>query len=190
MVTNFLFLFLLVVNPLLSDFNKPAIKPNEEVGIVWTNNRRLTWDDFKSPADEAEPLHAMTSTNIAIKAHCNGNQMKFEVKCLFVTKDSWTKNRLSEKLLAHEQMHFDLTEVHARRLRQKLNQTANICGTSRLKLDPIVAKYFADWKAEQDLYDRETNHGLLDEKQKAWEEKIADNLASLESYSYKAYALK
>ena len=190
MITNLLFLFLLLVNPFLSDAKKPASNPNEEIGIVWNNNRRLTWEDFKSPADEAEPLHAMTSTNIAVKAHCNGNRMHFDVKCVFVTKDSWTKNRLSKKLLAHEQMHFDLTEVHARRLRQKLNQEANICGTSRLKLDPIVEKYFADWKEEQDLYDRETSHGLLDEQQKIWEEKIAGQLAELEPYSYKTLALK
>ena len=190
MVTNILFLFLLLFNPFLSDSKKPAAISNEETGIVWTNNRRLTWDDFKSPADEAEPLHAMTSTNIAVKANCKGNQMNFDVKCVFVTKDSWTKNRLSKKLLAHEQMHFDLTEVHARRLRQKLNQEANICGSSRIKLDPIVEKYFNEWKEEQDRYDQETNHGLLDEQQKTWEDKIAIRLAELETYSYKTYALK
>ena len=190
MVTNLLLLFLLIVNPIISDSKNPASTPNEETGILWTNNRRLTWDDFKSPADETESLHAMTSTNIAVKAHCTGNQMRFDVKCVFVTKDSWTKNRLSKKLLDHEQMHFDLTEIHARLLRKKLNEAINICGTSRIKLDPIVEKYFAEWKKEQDLYDAETNHGLLDEQQKAWEEKIAGRLAELESFSYRTYALK
>jgi len=190
MATNLLLLILFLLNPFISDSKNPAATANEEHGILWTNNRRLTWDDFKSPADEKETLHAMTSTNIAVKANCTGNQMRFDVKCVFVTKDSWTKNRLSKKLLAHEQMHFDLTEVHARLLRQKLNETTNICGTTRIKLDPIVEKYFTDWKKEQDQYDAETNHGLLDEQQKAWEEKIASRLAELETFSYKTYALK
>ncbi|GEO05812.1 hypothetical protein AAE02nite_34760 [Adhaeribacter aerolatus] len=190
MVTNLLFLILFLLNPFISDSKNPASATNEETGILWTNSRRLTWDDFKSPADEKESLHAMTSTNIAVKANCIGNQMRFEVKCVFVTKDSWTKNRMSHKLLAHEQMHFDLTEVHARLLRQKLNETAAVCGNSRLKLDPIVEKHFAAWKSEQDQYDEETNHGLLEEKQKVWEEKIANRLAQLESFSYRTYALK
>lgn len=190
MVTNLLILFLFLFNPFISDSKSPASVTNEENGIVWTNNRRLTWDDFKSPADEKESLHAMTSTNIAVKANCTGNQMRFDVKCVFVTKDSWTKNRVSHKLLTHEQMHFDLTEIHARLLRQKLNESASFCGTSKVRLDPIVEKHFDDWKKEQDLYDQETNHGLQDEKQKVWEEKISKRLAELESFSYKTYALK
>lgn len=190
MVSNILILIFFLLSPFISDSKNPAANAPEENGILWTSHRRLTWDDFKSPANEKESLHAMTSTNIAVKAHCNGNQMQFEVKCVFVTKDSWTKNRLSQKLLAHEQMHFDLTEVHARMLRQKLNLAANVCGTSRGKLDPIVEEHFAAWKKEQDQYDAETNHGLLDEEQKAWETKISMRLADLENYSHKTYALK
>lgn len=153
------------------------------------HNRRLTWDDFKSPADEDESLHAMTSTNIAIKAQCNGNQMRYDVKCVFVTKASWTKNRASKKLLDHEQMHFDLTEIHARLLRQKLNQTAGICGANKVKLDAVVEKYFNDWKKEQDLYDQETNHGLIEEKQQDWAKSISNRLNQLNAFSYQTYAI-
>jgi hypothetical protein len=188
MLLNFISLLFLLINPFVSNL-KPVIA-SEEDGIIWTHNRRLTWDDFKSQAEENEYLHAMTSTNIAVKAQCNGNQMRYEVKCVFVTKDSWTKNRASKKLLEHEQMHFDLTEIHARLLRQKLNQTANICGNNRVKLDALVEKYFNDWKKEQDQYDLETNHGLIDEKQKVWAENIQNRLNTLDAFSYKTLALK
>jgi hypothetical protein len=188
MLFNFLFLLLILTNPFFSP-SKPAAASEEE-GIVWAHNRRLTWDDFKSPADDGEPLHAMTSTNIAIKAHCNGNVMRYDVKCVFVTKDSWTKNRDSKRLLEHEQMHFDLTEIHARLLRQKLNQTAGICGANRVKLDAVVEKYFNDWKQEQDLYDQETNHGLLEEKQNYWAQKISSRLNQSSAFSYQNFASK
>lgn len=188
MIINLLYLFILVLNPFTSVPTSPA--SDEEDSIIWSNNRRLTWDDFESPADENDPLHAMTSTNIAVKANCSGNTMRFDVKCVFMKKDSWTKNRLSKRLLDHEQVHFDLTELHARLLRQKLNASAGVCGANRLKLDAIVEKNFTEWKKEQDLYDKTTNHGLLEEKQKEWIQNTANRLAQLDAYSYRTYALK
>ena len=188
MLFNFLYLLFFLINPFVTD-TKPTASGGED-GIIWTNNRRLTWDDFKSEAAENESLHAMTSTNIAVKAQCYGNLMRYDIKCVFVTKDSWTKNRSSKKLLEHEQMHFDLTEIHARLLRQKLNETAGLCGTSRIKLDAVVEKYFNEWKKEQDQYDEETNHGLIEDKQKLWAETIQNRLFKLDAFSYKTYALK
>jgi Bacterial protein of unknown function (DUF922) len=183
-----LFLFL---NPFFSVPTTPApaaavlpAPPDEEGGIVWQPERRLSWDDFQSEADMNEPLHAMTSTNIEVQAKCYGNLMQFEVKCVFKTKDSWSKNKQSERLLAHEQMHFDLTEVHARLLRQKLAQTPGLCGSDRSRFGKIVEGYFADWKKEQDQYDRESNHGLDQEQQLIWENKIARQLEALSSFAY------
>jgi hypothetical protein len=189
--------YLLFLNPFLSAFLLPlparpepaalilpAPPKAEEDGIVWQAERRLSWDDFQSEANPQEPLHAMTSTNIEVQANCYGNQMKFDVKCVFKTKDSWSKNKKSERLLAHEQMHFDLTEVHARRLRQKLTQSAALCGSNKDRFGKIVEGYFADWKTEQDQYDQESNHGLNQEQQLIWENKIVHRLATLSSFVY------
>jgi hypothetical protein len=189
-----LFLFL---NPFFSVPNSPAVAnspasaaavlpapANEESGIVWQAERRLSWDDFQSQADMNEPLHAMTSTNIEVQAKCYGQLMQFEVKCVFKTQDSWSKNKQSERLLAHEQMHFDLTEVHARLLRQKLAQTPGLCGSDRSRFGKIVDAYFAGWKKEQDQYDRESNHGLDQQQQLIWEEIIARRLEALSSFAY------
>ena len=196
MFTQIFISYLLFLNPFLSVFLLPVpvrpesvalslpAPPREEDGIVWQAERRLSWDDFQSEANSREPLHAMTSTNIEVQAHCNGNQMQFEVKCVFKTKDSWSKNKKSERLLAHEQMHFDLTEVHARRLRQKLAQSKGMCGSDKGRFGKIVEGYFADWKAEQDQYDLESNHGLNQEQQLHWENKIARRLETLSPFAY------
>ncbi len=173
---------LLLFNPFL-DKTSPPIKKNTD-GIVWTPDRRLNWDDFQSSADANDPLHAMTSTNIEVKANCYGNLMKFEVKCVFINTESWSKNKSSKRLLEHEQMHFDLTEVYARMLRQKLSQTTGVC-SAKVDLQQVVDKYFNDWKKEQDIYDADTNHGLKEERQKFWADIIAKRLESLEIYAYK-----
>lgn len=150
--------------------------------LPWSNDRRLTWDDFQSAADETEPLHAMTSTNIAVKANCQGNTMTFEVTCLFALSESWSKNKVSDDLLHHEQMHFDLTEVYARQLRYKLTQMKGLCTGDRSKFNAAINKIFAEWKNEQERYDTESNHGLDDVKQQYWSQQIAVRLRVLSEY--------
>jgi hypothetical protein len=191
MFIQILISFFLFLNPFFAvSPASPAALPllpaprHEEDGLVWQAERRLSWEDFQSEADLKEPLHAMTSTNIEVEAKCRGNQMQFEVKCVFKTKDSWSKNKQSESLLAHEQMHFDLTEVHARLLRQKLARTPGLCGSDKARFGKIVDGYFAGWKTEQDQYDQESNHGLNQQQQRKWEEKIARRLQDLSLFAY------
>jgi len=43
--------------------------------------------------------------------------------------------------------------------------------------------HFCEWKQEQDLYDKETNHGLNKEKQMYWETLIAQMLYQLDDYA-------
>ncbi|MGV3504171.1 MAG: DUF922 domain-containing protein [Adhaeribacter sp.] len=170
----------------------PAAAPlpvAEEDGIVWQADRKLSWEDFQSEADQQERLHAMTSTNIEVQANCNGNQVQYAVKCVFKTKDSWSKNKKSLQLLAHEQLHFDLTEVHARLLRQKLSQTQGLCGTDKTRFSKIVDSYFAQWQNEQQQYDRESGHGLNQEQQQAWETRVAGQLEELNAFAWKESSL-
>lgn len=146
--------------------------------ITWNSNRKLTWDDFQKEADVSDPLHAMTSTNISVQAHCEGNMMKFDVKCQFALSESWTKNKTSESLLQHEQLHFDITEIYARQLRQKLEQQKSLCGSDKRKFNAVVNKVFADWKKTQERYDSESKHGINDNKQQEWTDKVATLLES------------
>lgn len=148
--------------------------------VVWSETRRLTWDDFKALPDTGNPHHALTAANLAVNAKCKDSKFTYIVNCVFLPEQSWTKNNSSEKLLAHEQLHFDLTEVHARQLRRDLE--ALNCGNLKANLNPTVAKAFKTWKAEQDAFDKECRHGLDKEVQQAWEEDIALRLRSLEKY--------
>lgn len=192
MFANFILIIQLIVFPLnllIPDYNSAIsinIPGNNFPGIVWDDARKLTWNDFQSEVDINEPLHAMTSTNIDVKAQCYGNQMKFEVKCVFVTKDSWSKNKSSKRLLDHEQMHFDLTEVHARLLRKQLSKSGDVCeNLKKSALDKIVNKYFTDWKTEQDLYDAETGHGLNEQNQQIWADLISKRLQDLQPFAHR-----
>lgn len=104
----------------------------------------------------------------------------------------------SQRLLKHEQGHFDITKVMAENLRAalkskaaELTATANKCGRQQaidaalkafnaLKPWQVLDKIYKDgtkqWKKAQDAYDKETNHGLKKEEQDAWEKDILDGL--------------
>jgi predicted secreted Zn-dependent protease len=132
--------------------------------------------------DESNPHHALTAANLAVDARCNKNAIAYEVKCVFLPTESWSKNKQSEKLLVHEQLHFDLTEVHARMLRKKLKSLGGSCNNFQPRLSEAVSIAFKNWKAEQDLFDAAVKHGLDEEEQQAWAVNIAQRLQALNAY--------
>lgn len=150
--------------------------------ITWSPDRRLAWEDFKAAPDSLNPHHAVTAANLAVDATCAANKFTYKVKCVFLATESWSKNKQSEKLLQHEQLHFDLTEVHARQLRKKLQTLGSSCPDAQAKLADTVKKAFADWKAEQDKFDAASRHGLDPEISATWATTIKQRLQQLEKF--------
>ncbi len=150
--------------------------------LAWSVNRRLNWEDFKAIPDDANPHHAVTSANLSVDASCKNNELVYEVKCVFLPTESWSKNKKSERLLYHEQLHFDLTEVHARQLRQKLKQLGNTCSNFKNRMNPAIAEAFKLWKDDQVKFDELSNHGLNSEVQQEWANYIEEQLIALEQY--------
>ena len=77
MLVNSHYFFILF---LLTYFIKPpagVVKNIENDGIVWRKNPKLNWDDFQFKIDTQESLHAMTATNIDVKAQYYGNFVKY-----------------------------------------------------------------------------------------------------------------
>lgn len=150
--------------------------------IAWSASRRLNWEDFRAKPEDGNPHHAMTAANLAVDAGCKNNKFFYEVKCVFLPGESWSKNKQSEKLLAHEQLHFDLTEVHARMLRKQLQGIGNSCGNLKSQLNTTVGAAFKAWKTEQERFDKLSRHGLDKEVQLEWAASIADRLQELEAW--------
>lgn len=150
--------------------------------IAWSETRKLNWEDFRATPEDGNPHHALTAANLAVDAKCKDNKFYYEVKCVFLPGESWSKNKQSEKLLAHEQLHFDLTEVHARQLRKKLRGIGNSCDIMKSQLNTAVGAAFKEWKAEQNQFDKISRHGLDTEVQKEWAANIEQRLAVLEAY--------
>lgn len=147
--------------------------------IVWSAEKRLTWADFRATPGPHERLHALTSSDLNVDIACTHDKLSVGVQAVFRPLESWSKSKESAPLLAHEQAHFDLTEVHARLLRRNLLQQRMTCHQARTQLQPLVDAAFSTWQKEQDRYDAETRHGLDEKAQARWEKKIEQLLATL-----------
>ncbi|WP_018343101.1 DUF922 domain-containing protein [Cytophaga aurantiaca] len=146
----------------------------------WSSSRKLTWADFKGKPDKLNPAAALTYSDIKIGASYIDGKVAVQVQNFFDTKLSWSKNKTSVPLLAHEQVHFDITEIYTRKIRLKLNVIASEETIRNGTLNKESSILLKEWKSFQKKYDDETNHGILAAKQKEWQEQVAALLKTIQ----------
>ncbi|MBF9237280.1 DUF922 domain-containing protein [Hymenobacter sp. BT683] len=164
-----------------------ASKPALAAPIAWSATRPLTVADFQSRPKPYEKLAALTTTDIKANAACRDFVFSGTVQATFDPNSSWFRDpvNFTPQLLRHEQMHFDLTEVHARLLRQKLLvfQAKIDCEHLQPAFNNITKGIYAAWDKEQNRYDMETNHGLNAVRQEYWEKQTQIKLAQLQAFA-------
>ncbi|KUG08410.1 DUF922 domain-containing protein [Solirubrum puertoriconensis] len=163
---------------------QPAAQAKPEL-LAWSAKRPLTWADFKARPNTADPLHALTTANIGAQIGCKDYVFSANVQATFTPTESWVKapQTASAALLHHEQVHFDLTEVHARMLRQRLQTIKFDCERLQPAFNNLMKVAITAWQREQQRYDVETNHGLNLVKQKAWHEQVQQRLTQLQAFA-------
>src|SRR5690606_10295249 len=82
--------------------------------------KRLNWCDFKGDAPQGNLHSAGSALSIDMKVEQLGilTYQIYIVTC-FNPRNSWVrKGAKSRELLYHERLHFDITELYARKLRE------------------------------------------------------------------------
>ena len=148
----------------------------------WSAARRLTWNDFHGRPPGSGPEVAKTAYALFYAWKCRREAFDFRVIATFRPRQSWVKtvalsdSVFSRSALRHEQTHFDLAEVHARRMRRYFATLAGACSKTDSELTNLAGRLIQEEKAEQQRYDAETNHGLRSERQAAWNAEVARQL--------------
>jgi hypothetical protein len=162
-------------------------EPASTVGaFVWSAERRLTWADFQGPPDVSSEAVATTATVVDYQMSCTGNDFTWQIVSRFVPRGSWVKTnhllvRQSAQTLMHEQGHFDLSEVHARRARETLRRLRAPCALTNDEQNALIAGFHQQGHKLQVDYDRDTVHGTNLRRQQDWQERIANWLRWLPS---------
>jgi hypothetical protein len=138
-----------------------------------TNGCKPLIDDCKSKLRApghtyAAPTDPNTKCPAAVVAQ--GNLATNVVECDTVVGADCTARITAEsaRLLSHEQGHFDISCVIARKANAALD-----AGGDRARIEAVVEKKRQD---QYDLYDNETSHGCDAAQQAAWKTDIANNL--------------
>ena len=165
---------------------QPAAPPTS-VPVPWSVGRPLTVADFQGRPSPAEPHAALTSATIDAKGACNDNLFIADVKAMFDPATSWVRDpaTITPALLRHEQLHFDIAELYARRLRLTFARAHPNCVQLQSTFHRLSQSLYADWEREESRYDQETNHGLNLTQQAFWERQTAVRLQQLAAYALK-----
>jgi hypothetical protein len=143
--------------------------------ILWEKNRKLTYKDFKGRFSPDEPHAGNTECEFSYTCKYEKQKLKISSKVLFDTESSWLKYN-DASLLSHEQIHFDIAEMHIRLFRQRCNNFRFTKAEFRTQIDSIFNLTDSDCDAFQQKYDAETRNGILKSKQKIWFTKIGNKL--------------
>ncbi len=170
--------------------------------ILWSPERKLVWDDFQGVLDKkvllANGLEAPKARRDSSKsysyseaaAYCshaimfNSTQTRdsiiFEVKNVFNKEKSW-KSTTTDHILNHEQRHFDLGEVFARRFRKYIIDSLTVKNMS--KVNTIFNRFMQADKDEQLRYDSITAHSENIIMQEVYNKRIDSMLSDLEMHA-------
>jgi hypothetical protein len=162
----------------------------KDEGMVWAGRRPLAWPDFKGrPPTEVSAVAAQTNYALLHGARCTGAKFEFRVVAAFLPNESWVRPSMlrgpaeSARALRHEQTHFDVTEVHARRLRRYYAELMAPCRIASNDLAAAASRIGRDEKAAQAQYDAETDNGRTPAQQARWDRDIAGQLTALAKYT-------
>jgi hypothetical protein len=153
----------------------------DDNSIPWQAGSKLIWTDFKGKPD-ASSYKAFTESEIKMEFSAKNNEAHISIKTFFDKTKSWVKDRTDE-LLAHEQLHFDITELWARKFRQKVKGKTFSFKTFQKELKAIQNEIYKGSKEMQTDYDKETQHSVVVASQKKWGKKIAEDLQKLNAFA-------
>jgi hypothetical protein len=163
--------------------------------LCWQAGRKLRWEDFRAPANvlpSNDPLFWTSAASCAPVLQVIGTKDVTGRNTFFVTaaldqRRSWVRDSTvarSAQVLTHEQVHFDICELIARQLRQRIAQVYQTGGdvftlAFRQELQQVMTEQAA-WNTR---YDQETAHGLLQVPQQQWQTRLTGALAQLAEYA-------
>ncbi len=154
--------------------------------IQWSETRRLNWGDFKGTPNRGDDFVASTNSGISFSYSIGSRNGEFNfnytVLSNFYPKQSWYKpETASEYILKHEQTHFDISELHARKLRKKL---ATIVADDNIKskVDKLYTETEQERRAMQREYDRESNHSKIKDAEYQWRTFVATQLKNYDRW--------
>jgi hypothetical protein len=155
-----------------------TITYSQENFLVWSENKPLEWNDFSGQTHDSSNYDAEVFAEVRYRySFRNLKDFRFDVAANFNKNISWSKKQhQSQDLLKHEQLHFDIAEVYARKMKEVFDNY-QYSENFEEEIVQLFNEKKAEYHALQHRYDEETNHSLNKEKQIEWEAYVHHELS-------------
>lgn len=154
--------------------------------IRWSDDNKLSWSDYSSReySQNGQAAYTFSKLDYSYSWVKSGRsyKMKYDVNTTFVPSRSWiVASKRSPELLKHEQLHFDISELHARYLREKFSKYV-YSSNYNSEINQIFNSVSIANDRMQRMYDTESQHSMNKSAQEKWMNKIQLELKRMERY--------
>ncbi len=156
--------------------------------ITWKEGKKLNWNNFKSKIKNQKGKNVVAYTNCGwVYSYVTSTDpkapVKIEIKTIFNEHKSWKDSeKINDFILTHEQKHFDIAEIFARKLRKEVAERVKTSGDFNRLFQGIYDRVLKEYTQFQMSYDQETEHGMDKEKQEDYNVLISNELENLKNY--------
>lgn len=161
--------------------------------------KQLSWDDFRGPTVNGQQAAWILSTVIleSFESQFETTEdvvvatAKYPAVYAYMDKlgSGVRTGARNEYTLAHEQVHFDITELHARQFAEQMKTIRGVGPDRRSATQDLYAQVEVAYEelmrrlgTMQRAYDGETTNGLRKKDQKRWAAKVEALLAEADAY--------
>lgn len=167
--------------------------------ILWSDTK-LNWLDFKEKVTFDKYPYQLAKTRWLLDVIFDdtadlksSNKINFKVVALFVPKYSWVRNLkpnvATPALLQHEQTHFDLVELYARKLREKILLANLTLKNYKKEINKIKNKVLRKLHAAQSSYDNDVKGMVEDIEQNKWTIKTNNEIVELANFKSTTFSV-
>jgi hypothetical protein len=156
--------------------------------IPWSE-KKLVWADFKEDntvEKYRKKMAAKISSRVWVLPARNiiNDQLAVKITAICIPKYSWVRQSAVGNLtvLAHEQDHFEITELFARKFRKALTGAAYSRKAYTKKISKLTKQFRKELSSMQYQYDEETWHGTKTDLQRWWHYYIINQLEEFAAY--------
>ena len=159
----------------------------QDRSMTWSDDLQLQWEDFNGTPTRGTTVVAVTASGLSFGFSTKMTETQLVdytafVDAHFYPDKSWyVKERANSVILDHERLHFDITELHARKFKLRIAQTKFDLRINS-QMERIHNTITDELRQMQQKYDTETDHSQNVDKQKEWQKFIKVQLDKLSYY--------
>jgi len=175
MRTTFLILCILLIS-----YNTDA-QINDTIN--WRPDYKLRWKDFIAAPEANSNAAAASYCNIIFRNYTTDTFVNIKVYCYFNKTQSWSRHKTEALLLKHEQGHFDIAELFARKFRKIIAGYKNDYDSLKKDIVVLYNNINSERMKYDNLYDAETESSKNRKMQNIWNEKILNEIKQLKEFA-------